>query len=173
MPDDGQRLYRNLLHNYNTLGCPLSKADRSPTKTPVSIQSRPSAIQSSKSPSLPKGWIPSWLLRNVKIDFDPDESAHDNIRADIHLQRSFPTEPHLICLNSGQEDWGWFQDHLSFDWGWKDHVVMVTTMTMRLQFRVTSASGSSLLDIFEPWSGSGCPLLPDPSAYQVILIAFE
>ena len=43
---------------------------------------------------------------------------------------------------------------------------------MRLQFRVTSASGSSLLDIFEPWSGSGCPLLPDPSAYQVILISF-
>ena len=51
-------------------------------------------------------------------------------------------------------------------------MVMMTTMTMRLQFRVTSASGSSLLDIFEPWSGSGCPLLPDPSAYQVILISF-
>ena len=44
---------------------------------------------------------------------------------------------------------------------------MVTTMTMMLQFRVTAASGSSLLDILGPWSGTGCPLLPDPTAYQV------
>ena len=49
-------------------------------------------------------------------------------------------------------------------------MVMTTTKTMILQFRVTSASGASLLDILGPWGGNGCPLLPDPTAYQVIRI---
>ena len=49
-------------------------------------------------------------------------------------------------------------------------IVMMITKTMKSQFRVTSGSGSSLLDILGPWGGLGFPLLPDPTAYQVIIM---
>ena len=66
MPDDGQRLYRNLLHNYNTLGCPLSKADRGPTKTLSSfIQDlqRSSLVNPPASPRAgTKPWLAPYLL---------------------------------------------------------------------------------------------------------------
>ena len=47
---------------------------------------------------------------------------------------------------------------------------MMTTKTMILQFRVTTGSGASLLDILGAWGGIGYPLLPDPTAYQVFMV---